>query len=109
MFLAPSEFGGPFWGGGNSHGATLTVPSSDYVTAQTWWQNDCLYIEHILCFLIFLFEKNIFGNFGPHFFLACIWALKGFKIFSFVFKLSQIGVNLLVLTRKIAALLAAFF
>ena len=38
MILAPPEFGGSFWGGGNSNEATITVRFNGYVPAQTWWQ-----------------------------------------------------------------------
>ena len=40
VFLARPKIGMPFWGGGKQQAATLTVRSSNYVTAQTWWQID---------------------------------------------------------------------
>ena len=40
VFSGQPEVGGPFWGGMHPQVATLTVCSSDFVTAQTRWQID---------------------------------------------------------------------
>ena len=41
MFLAPPEFGGPFWGAGNRQGATLTVLPNDFVKNKVTFSATC--------------------------------------------------------------------
>ena len=95
VFLVPAEFGGPFWGSMHREVATLPVRSRDFATAQTGWQIDHWYIEHLLLFFIFVVDILAFLAKKPLF--SLFWALKGCKRVFCVFALSQIGVNLLVL------------